>query len=42
MFLSNMGAIKERLEKPQKRKKKSFLKNGKIMHRAKRTTSINS
>ncbi|KMZ50773.1 dynamin family protein [Helicobacter pylori] len=40
LFLSNMGAIEERLKKPQKRKKKSFLKNCKTMHRAKPTTSI--
>lgn len=42
LFLSNMGAIEERLKKPPKRKKKSFLKNCKVMHRAKQTTSIHS
>ncbi len=42
LFLSNMGAIEERLKKPPKRKKKSFLKNCKIMQRAKQTTSIHS
>ncbi|WRF31601.1 dynamin-like GTPase family protein [Helicobacter pylori] len=42
LFLSNMGAIEERLKKPPKRKKKSCLKNCKIMQRAKQTTSIHS
>ncbi len=42
LFLSNMGAIEERLKKPQKRKKKSFLKNCKIIRKAKQTTSIHS
>ncbi len=40
LFLSNMGSIEDRLKKPPKRKKKSFLKNCKIIHKAKRTTSI--
>lgn len=42
LFLSNMSAIEERLKKPPKRKKKSSLKNCKVMQRAKQTTSINS
>ncbi len=42
LLLSNMGAIEERLKKPPKRKKKSCLKNCKIMQRAKQTTSIHS
>ncbi|WP_229260725.1 dynamin family protein [Helicobacter pylori] len=42
LLLSNMGAIEERLKKPPKRKKKSCLKNCKIMQRAKQTTSIYS
>ncbi len=37
LLLSNMGAIEERLKKPPKRKKKSCLKNCKIMQRAKQT-----
>ncbi len=40
LLLSNMGAIEERLKKPPKRKKKSCLKNCKIMQRVKQTTSI--
>ncbi len=40
LLLSNMGAIRERLKKPLKRKKRSFLKDCKIMQKAKRTTSI--
>ncbi len=42
LFLSNMGAIEERLEKAVKGKKKSFLKNCKVMRKAKQTTSIHS
>ncbi|EMG85323.1 hypothetical protein HMPREF1396_01563 [Helicobacter pylori GAM114Ai] len=42
LFLSNMGAIEERLKKPPKRKKKSCLKNCKVTQRAKQTTSIHS
>lgn len=42
LLLSNMGAIEERLKKPPKRKKKSCLKNCKIMQRTKQTTSIHS
>ncbi len=42
LLLSNMGAIEECLKKPPKRKKKSCLKNCKIMQRTKQTTSIHS